>query len=191
MLRPLQHPQTISAVKAEPDPWPRAFACIALKSRCCYCSAWCRWGASLLPNHSQKLVIVKQWLELAVACPVSQFHWQWQQWVIDYKLVLVLSLDQLPIQPWVFSHTPSKHSVVARITWKFVFHFSVLQLWYLLSSSKLTLLVCSSTDQELPNIHPWLSIILKQQRYIAESEMCMPHMTHAPPLIRPHTIECV
>ena len=44
---------------------------------------------SLLPIHSRKLMITKQWCELAVEPPASQFSWQQ---LIKYKLILVLSL---------------------------------------------------------------------------------------------------
>ena len=35
---------------------------------------------------------MKQWFELAVERPASQFSWQWWQQLIEYKLVLALSL---------------------------------------------------------------------------------------------------
>ena len=35
---------------------------------------------------------MKQWFELSVERPASQFSWQWWQRLVEYKLVLALSL---------------------------------------------------------------------------------------------------
>ena len=64
-------------------------------------------AASLLPSCSRKLAIMKQWFEPAVERPSYQFCWQWQQWLVEYKLVLVLSLDPPPGE------------------WNYCWHFSV------------------------------------------------------------------
>ena len=42
-----------------------------------YAWPWYEWAASLLPSCSWKLVIIKQWFELAVEHPLSHFCWQW------------------------------------------------------------------------------------------------------------------
>ena len=47
---------------------------------------------SLLPGRSWKLAIMKQWFELSVERPASQFSWLWWQRLVEYKLVLALSL---------------------------------------------------------------------------------------------------
>ena len=35
---------------------------------------------------------MKQWFDLAVEHPASQFSWQWWQQLVEYTLVLALSL---------------------------------------------------------------------------------------------------
>ena len=49
--------------------------------------------ASLLPSYSLKMTIVKPWFELVVEHSASQFCWQWWQQLVEYQLVLALSLE--------------------------------------------------------------------------------------------------
>ena len=105
-LRPLKDPQHISAVKAESEPWWRAFRSCWLETKMLLMLTWnqdaagtrpwCRWAASLLPSRFRKLAIMKQWFELTIECSASEFSWHWWQRLTEYKLVLVLSLDQPP-----------------------------------------------------------------------------------------------
>ena len=65
----------------------------------------CRWAASLLPSHSLKLAIMKQWFELTVECQASQFSWHWWQQLVENKLVLALFLGQPPAK-WNYGWHP-------------------------------------------------------------------------------------
>ena len=92
MLRILNHPRNISAVKAELKPWRRTFCSCRLETKMLLVLGHDANGhLSLLPSRSRKLPILKQCFQLSLGCPASQFCWQWWQQLVKYKLVLALS----------------------------------------------------------------------------------------------------
>ena len=81
IIRPLNHPRNISAVKAESESWRRAFR--SHRQDATGTRPWCWWQPSLLPSHARKPAIIKQWFELAVVhsaflvqlAVVATTHW--------------------------------------------------------------------------------------------------------------------
>ena len=106
MLRPLNHPRNISAVKVESELWRETF--LSCRQDGTGTQPWCWWQLSLLPSCSRKPAIIKQWFELAVVRSAFQFGWQWWQQLIEYKLVL-------PIKRTVLWSNPNCHRASIRV----------------------------------------------------------------------------